>query len=94
MSGALAEVLRLGTALFDGARAFDVQLGGDGVPVVSILALGALVGVAAWRTTSWPADAANAPTPGGWAADGTMRGAIGDGGDLGVMTAETPGGGE
>lgn len=94
MSGAVAEVLRLGTALLDGARAFDVQLGGDGLPVVSLLALAALTGAVAWRTSGWPADGASAPLPSGWTADGAMRGAVGEGDASGVMQAETPGGGE
>lgn len=95
MSGAVAEVLRLGTALLEGARsAFDVQAGGDALPVVSLLALAALAGVAAWRTGGWPNDATSAPTPGGWAGDAAMRGAAGDGDPMGVMHAETPGGGE
>jgi hypothetical protein len=94
MSGAVAEVLRLGTALLDGARAFDVQLGGDGLSIVSLLALAALTGAVAWRTSGWPADGASAPLPGGWAADAAMRGAAGGDDAMGVLQAETPGGGE
>jgi hypothetical protein len=99
MSGAMSEVLRLTTALFDGARAaLEAPLDGPALPVLSVLALGGLAALTAWRSADagWPADAAVAhAAPSGWSGDAAVRGALGDAaGDAAALGVVTPGGGE
>lgn len=95
-SEAVAEVLRLGGALVDGARAaLDAPLDGPGLPI-SLLALAGAAALVAWRSADdgWPADAAVARAPVGWSGDAGLEGALDHGDPSGVLDLATPGGGE
>lgn len=98
MSGAMSEVLRLTTALFDGARAaLDAPFDGPALPVLSVLTLGGVAALVAWRSkdAGWPADGAVSHAPSGWSGDASLRGALGEPREgAGAMGVVTPGGGE
>lgn len=96
MSGAMSEVLRLTTALVEGARAaLEAPLDGPALPGLSVLALGGVAALVAWRSADagWPADATASRAPTGWSGDAATRAALGEHDDA-VMSVVTPGGAE